>query len=65
MVAGGQDHLAAKVFRNTLLSAPGSEFALGPPDGPGALLSRAWLFLSDRESPPLDDGHAPAVGLAH
>src|SRR3954463_6248445 len=40
IVAGSQDHLAAKVFRDTLLSAPGSKFALGPPDGPGALLSR-------------------------
>src|SRR4051812_25095012 len=42
ITAGGQENLAAKVFRDTLLSLPGSDFALGPPDGPGALLSRAW-----------------------
>src|SRR5689334_14130110 len=42
----GDDRLAEKVFRDTLLSAPGGEFALEPPDTPGALLSQACLFLT-------------------
>jgi hypothetical protein len=57
-VTDGRDHLSARVFRDVLLSAPGSEFALGPPDGPAALLSRACLFLSCRKSSVPDEHHA-------
>jgi hypothetical protein len=49
--SGGHDHLAAKVFRDTLLSAPGGEFALVPLDGPGTLLSQAYLLPFRREPP--------------
>src|SRR5689334_20836989 len=48
---GNHDRLAEKVFRDTLLSVPGGEFALGPLDGPGAVLSHACLFLTGREMP--------------
>jgi hypothetical protein len=48
---GSLDHLAEKVLRDILLSAPSGELALGPSDGPGALLSRACLFLARRGMP--------------
>jgi hypothetical protein len=49
--ADALDRLAEKVFRATLLSASGGEFAPGLPDGPGALLSRACRFLVRRGMP--------------
>jgi hypothetical protein len=60
--SGGHDQLAAKVFRDTLLSAPGGEFALAPLDGPGTPLSQACLLLF-RRAPPMpsdipDETHA-------
>jgi hypothetical protein len=51
LTQAGQRDLAEKVLRDTLLSAPGAEFALGSLAGLGDLFAQARLFLSRRRSP--------------
>lgn len=55
--------LAAKVLRNTLLSAQGAEFAIGPLEGLGELFAQARLFLSrlqrSNEDLSIGDGREP------
>jgi hypothetical protein len=59
----GLDRLAEKALRDILLSAPGGEFAPGPPDGTSALLSQARLFLT-RRGTLRDGGRAGTAGPA-
>jgi hypothetical protein len=48
LTQSGDSHLAEKVLRATLLSAQGTELAIGPLEDLGALFSRARLYLSRR-----------------
>jgi hypothetical protein len=45
LAQAGQAQMATRVLRTTLLSAQGTEFALGPLEGLGALFARARLIL--------------------
>jgi hypothetical protein len=48
LTQAGDSHLAEKVLRTTLLSAQGTELAIGPLEDLGELFTRARLFLSCR-----------------
>jgi len=61
LAQAGESELAERVLRTALLSAQGAEFALGPLEGLGRLLTEARLRLRRRLPPGQEATGVPAI----